>query len=558
MSDHSYDAIVVGSGISGGWAAKELCEKGLKTLVLERGRSVKHGDYPTAFKDAWDLPNGGVLSEEEAVDYIKQSRSVGVDGFNKHFFLKDTDHDYEEVKPFHWIQGNQVGGKSITWGRKCYRWSDIDFEANLKDGYGVDWPIRYKDLAPWYEYVERFVGVSGEKLGLPQIPDGIFQKPWDLTVVEKHLRKSMMEKFGRHLTVARSANLSTPIHGRGACQFRNRCKRGCPYGAYFSSLSSTLPAAEATGNLTLRSDYLVDSVIFDNTTQKATGVRVVNTVTNKTTEYFAKVIFLNASALNSTAIMLNSRSERFPNGIGNDSDQLGRNLMDHHFRVGASAEIDGFKDRYFRGRRPGGLYIPRYRNIDEKSKHPDFLRGYNYQGNSKRMNWMRGAGVPGFGAAFKDDLMNPGEWTIKIGGFGEVLPYADNRMTLDFTRRDKWGQPIKVIDASLRENELAMRKDMAASGVEMLEAAGFKSVKAFDDDAPIGSAIHEMGTARMGRDPKTSVLNGHNQVHAVRNLFVTDGACMTSSACQNPSITYMALTARAVDYAVSQMKKGNI
>lgn len=558
MSDHLFDAIVVGSGISGGWAAKELCEKGLKTLVLERGRSVTHGDYPTALKEPWDMPNGGVLSENEAYEYSQQLRGLQVNKFNKHFFVKDGDHNYEEKKPFYWVQGNQVGGKSITWGRKCYRLSDIDFDANLKEGIGVDWPIRYKDIEPWYGYVESFVGISGEKLGLPQIPDGNFLPPLELTCVEKHFRKAVMSRFGRHLTPSRTANLTKAIHGRGPCQMRNRCDRGCPYKGYFSSITSTLPAAEATGNLTIKANILVDSVIYDDKTQKASGVRVINTETMETTEYFARIIFLNASALNTAAIMLNSQSERFPNGIGNDSDQLGRNIMDHHFFVGASASIEGYEDRYYRGRSPGNLYIPRFRNIDEKSKRSDFVRGYGYQGDTLRANWLRGASQPGFGADFKENLMNPGEWEITILGFGETLPYQDNRITLDMQRKDKWGQPIKVIDAELKDNEYAMRKDMREQAGLMFESAGFKNIETFDKKSPVGAAIHEMGTARMGHDSKTSVLNRFNQVHAVKNLFVTDGACMASSACQNPSITYMALTARAVDFAVSEMKKNNL
>jgi len=556
---HTYDAIVVGSGISGGWAAKELCEKGLKTLVIERGRDVKHGDYPTANKDPWDLPHKGAVPEEEmARDFFKQKRGPFINEYNKHFMLKDSDHSYDEPNRFDWIQGNQVGGKSLTWGRQCYRLGDIDFEANAKEGIGVDWPIRYKDIAPWYDYVEKFVGISGEKLGLPQLPDGPFIKPMEMTCVEKHLRESMMDKFGRHLTIGRCANLTEAVEGRGPCQFRNRCKRGCPFKGYFSSVTATLPVAEATGNLSMLPDTLVESVIYDDEKGVATGVRVLNQLTMETTEYFAKVIFLNASALASTAILLNSRSKRFPNGLGNDSDQLGRNLMDHHYRAGARGSFEGFKDKYHKGRRPNGIYIPRFRNLDEKSKHPDFIRGYGYQGQGMRSNWSRGAYWKGFGEDFKNEIMYPGDWNMNILAFGETLPYEDNTIKLNFDKLDKWGQPTKVIDATIRENEYAMRKDMKSSAVEMLEAAGFKNIEGYDQEPILGACIHEMGTARMGRDAKTSVLNGYNQVHAAKNVFVTDGAFMTSSACQNPSITYMAMTARAVDHAVSELNKRNL
>lgn len=552
-NDHTFDAIVVGSGISGGWAAKELCEKGLKTLVLERGRDVKHGDYPTAMKDPWDMPNQGKLTQDEIAHYPKQTRAPFVSAYNKHFVLKDTEHNYEEKARFDWTQGNQVGGRSILWGRQCYRMSDLDFNANKQDGHGVDWPIRYADLAGWYDYVEKFTGISGEKLGLPHLPDGQFQKPWELRCIESHLRDAIKEKFNRYLTVGRVANLTEAIEGRGPCQARNRCKRGCPFMGYFSSITATLPAAAATGNMTLMANYLVDSVIYSDETQKAIGVRVVNQLTLETSEYFAKVIFLNASALNSTAILLNSRSERFPNGMGNDSGQLGRNLMDHHFRVGAKGDHSGYRDQYYKGRRPTGFYIARFRNLDAKTNRSDYVRGFGYQGIGKRHNWNAGTGAVGIGADFKNRLMDPGGWYVSMTGFGEILPYEDNTITLDHSRKDKWGQPIKVMDATCRENEFKMRKDMKDSSAEMLEAAGFKNITTHESKPVVGAAIHEMGTARMGRDPKTSVLNAYNQIHEVKNVYVTDGACMTSGSCQNPSITYMALTARAVDHAVKAL-----
>ncbi len=554
-SNHTYDAIVVGSGISGGWAAKELCEKGLKTLVLERGPMVRHLQYPHANKDPWDYPNAGRLSEKELEDYPVQRRSRGVsqsDGF----FVKDTDFPYQEVKRFDWIRGHQVGGRSLTWGRHCYRWSAMDFEANLKEGIAVDWPIRYKDIDPWYSYVEKFAGISGEKLGLPQLPDGEFLPAMELNCVEQHVREQIGEKYGRHLISGRVANLSVAHNGRGPCQYRNRCSKGCPYGAYFSSNAVTLPAAEATGNLEIRHNSIVHSIIYDEKAGKATGVRIVDSETLETTEYFAKIVFLNAGALSSTAILLNSKSERFPNGLGNDSDQLGRNLMDHHFRVGARARFDQFNDKYYKGRRPSGIYIPRFRNIDDASRRDDYLRGFGYQGGGGRTGWGRAADQQGLGGDFKDAMLQPGPWYMTLVGFGECLPYEDNRVWLDETKKDPYGIPQLVIDCEFKENELTMRKDMKATAAEMLEAADGLEVTEFDDMGAPGLGIHEMGTARMGRDPKTSVLNGWNQVHAVPNVFVTDGACMTSSACQNPSLTYMALTARAANYAVEQMKKG--
>ena len=557
---NTYDAIVIGSGISGGWAAKELCEKGLKTLVLEKGRMVKHVvDYPTTNLDPWEFPNRGKLTPDELKKYHIQIRSGFVGESNKHFFTNDEENPYEEIKRFDWIRGNQVGGRSLIWGKQCYRWSDLDFDANLKDGIAVDWPIRYKDIKDWYTYVEKFVGVSGQAMNLSHLPDGHFLPPMELNTLEKTVKERLEKNYpGRYMTIGRVAHLTEPINGRGKCQFRNRCSRGCPFGAYFSSNAVTIPAAEKTGNLTIRPFSIVNSIIYDDKTGKATGVRVIDSETNQATEFFAKVIFCNASTLGSAFILLNSTSSRFPNGLGNDSGELGHNLMDHHYRIGATGSYEGFEDRYYTGRRPNGIYIPRYKNLDEKTKTKDFIRGYGYQGAGGRAGWGRGVNDSGFGGEFKDKLMEPGGWGMFLVGFGECLPYHENKVSLNTDKKDKWGQPLLSIDCEYRENEIAMRKHMMEDAKEMLESSGFKDVATYDNGAGPGSGVHEMGTARMGRDPKTSVLNAFNQVHSVPNVFVTDGACMTSSSCVNPSITYMALTARAVDHAVSELKKQNI
>ena len=558
---NTYDAIVIGSGISGGWAAKELCEKGLKTLVLERGRMVKHQDYPTAMMEPWQLENRDRISAEELKDYEKQNRTgYTIRPSIKHWWVKDTEHPYTEVKRFDWIRGYHVGGRSIMWGRHSYRLSDLDFEANAKDGYGVDWPIRYADISPWYDYVEKFAGIQGQAEGLSHLPDGQFLPPIALNCVESHLRTSMQQNFGRTLTIGRTANLTKPHNGRGACQHRNRCIRGCPYGAYFSSLSSTLPAAEATGNMTLRPNSVVHSIIFDPEQKKATGVRVLDAETGESYEFFSKIIFSCASALGSTLILMNSASEHHPDGLGNSSGQLGHNLMDHHFRCGASGIYDGFGDKYYKGRRPTGFYIARFRNLDKKTESKDFLRGYGYQGRGSRRNWTQGIKEleVGLGEDLKKQLIIPGPWQLGMTAFGECLPYYENKVTLNKEVLDKHGLPTLTINCEFKENENAMRKDMMESAVEMMEAAGFKDVKTFDSGSSPGQAIHEMGTARMGRDPKTSVLNKWNQVWDAPNVFVTDGACMTSSACQNPSLTYMALTARAANHAVEELKKMNL
>jgi choline dehydrogenase-like flavoprotein len=559
MADNVYDAIVVGSGISGGWAAKELTEKGLKTLMLERGRNVEHiKDYVNASKAPWEFPHRGGRTQEMINNYPVLKRDYPLNETNLDFWASDKDCPYTEVKRFDWYRGYHVGGRSLTWGRQSYRLSEFDFEANGKDGVAVDWPIRYKDLAPWYDHVERHVGVSGNRDGLPQLPDGQFLPPMDMNCVEKSVAGRIKDHYkgARLMTIGRVANLSVPHKGRSACQHRNKCWLGCPFGAYFSTQSSTLPAAMATGNLTLRPYSIVTEVIYDKDTKKAKGVRVLDAETNKTYDYFAKVIFLNASALNSTWVLFNSATNIWPGGLGSSSGELGHNLMDHHFRCGANGTAEGFEDKYYYGRRANGIYVPRFRNLNGEKR--DYIRGFGYQGGGSRQGWSRNVAELGIGAELKDALSEPGQWTMGMTGFGETLPYHENTVTLDKTKKDKWGLHVLAIDAETKENERKMRKDMMDDAAEMLEIAGVKNVKTFDNDYALGMGIHEMGTARMGRDPKTSVLNGNNQMWDCKNVFVTDGACMTSAACQNPSLTYMALTARAADFALAELKKGNI
>ncbi len=561
----SYDAIVVGTGISGGWAAKELCENGLKTLVLDRGRMIKHrDDYETANMDPWDFPNAGQPTQAMIAKQEKQNRTGYTTNAASHmWFVNDLEHPYNEVKRFDWMRGYHVGGRSLQWGRHSYRWSDIDFKANLNDGHGVDWPVRYKDIAPWYDKVESYIGVTGETLGLPQLPDGQFEPALELNCVEQHVREKVAENFdGRVMTSGRVAHINSDKQfdgdGRTRCQYRNRCIRGCPFGAYFSSLSSTLPAAEATGNMTLRPDSVVHEVIYDPNTKKATGVKVIDRLTKETYEFKAKVIFLCASAVASTSILMQSKSDRFPNGMGNDSDQLGRNIMDHHLGVGASGKFDGFSDKYYKGRRPGGIYLPRFRNLGGKTNRTEYKRGFGYQGGAGRGNWEESIAELSHGKDLKEAILKPGGWTFGMGGFGEVLPYQDNRFTLDYDKLDKWGLPTVTFDAEFKENELNMRKDMMESAVDMLTKAGMRDVEPFDRETALGLGIHEMGTARMGRDRRTSVLDGNNALHDVPNVYVTDGSFMASASCVNPSLTYMAFTARAANHAAKELKKGNI
>ena len=559
----TYDAIVIGSGVSGGWAAKELTEKGLRVLMLERGRQLEHvTGYENALKAPWEAKYNGRLTVEQIESHPKLSRDYPYNEMTEKYWFNDADSLYKEVKRFDWYRPNIVGGKSIMWGRQSYRLSDLDFEANLRDGIAVDWPIRYQDMAPWYSYVERFAGISGEKLGLPQLPDGEYLPPMEMFFVEKEVRQRLEKAYpGRNMTIGRVANLSKAAEeqlgvGRSPCQYRNKCSLGCPFGAYFSTQSSTLPPAAKTGRLTLRPDSIVTEITYDESKQRATGVRVRDAVTMQDREYFARIIFVCASAISSASLLMNSVSSRFPDGLGNDSGELGRNLMDHHFRIGASGTWEGGLDKYYYGRRANGIYVPRYRNIGADKR--DYLRGFGYQGGASRQGWQRNVAELAFGADFKTELTRPGEWTMGLGGFGETLPYHDNRMYLDKTAKDKWGMPVVVFDAGLRENERKMRLDMANDAKEMLEVSGLRNVVTFDKGSYLGMAIHEMGTARMGRDPKTSVLNGHNQIHTVKNVFMTDGACMTSAACVNPSLTYMALTARAADFAVEELKKLNL
>ncbi len=554
-----YDAIVIGSGIAGGWAAKELTEKGLKTIMLERGKDVKHVvDYPSATKKVWEFPHRGRLTNEMKATHPVQKRDYPYNEFTPDWWVSDLECPYTEVKRFDWYRGFHVGGKSLMWGRQSYRLSDFDFEANAKEGIAIDWPIRYKDIAPWYDYVETFAGISGSLDGLPQLPDGKFLPPMNMNIVEKDVAARIKEKWEhRRMIIGRVANLTQEHNGRGSCQYRNLCARGCQFGAYFSTQSSTLPAAVATGNLTLRPFSIVNQILYDKNKKRAKGVLVIDAETMQTIEYEAKIIFVCGSTLGSTQLLLNSiEMGGLPDGLGNSSGQLGHNLMDHHFRCGAGGKVEGYEDKTVYGRRANGIYVPRYRNLFGDKR--DYLRGFGYQGGANRENWNREVAELSIGADFKEALCEPGQWSIGLGGFGEMLPYYDNKVTLDKTKKDKWGQYVLAIDCELKENEHKMRKDMMADAAEMLEAAGVKDVQTNDRGSFPGMAIHEMGTARMGNDPKTSVLNRWNQMHDVPNVFVTDGSCMTSIACVNPSLTFMALTARAADHAVSELKKGNL
>lgn len=555
---NTYDAIVIGSGISGGWAAMELCRKGFKTLLLERGRNVEHiVDYPTANLNPWDFKYGlnNTLKDRE----IDPVQSNSYNPATKHFFVSDAEHPYIQEQPFDWVRGYQVGGRSLVWGRQCYRMSDLDFEANLKEGIAVDWPIRYKDLAPWYSYVESFIGVSGQQENLSHLPDGEFLPAMELNYIEKHLADSLKKnEHNRLLTIARVANLTRGWDHRGPCQNRNLCERGCPFGGYFSSNSSTIPAAVSTGNLTLRPFSIVTEILYDEQRQMAKGVRVIDTLSNEVYEFYSKILFVNASTIATASILLNSVSSRFPNGFGNDSEQLGHNLMDHHSSAGAYGIHDQFKDYYYKGRRPCGFLIPRFRNLKE-GENLNFKRGYNIQGHGEREEWADlSHHLTGFGKDFKKQLTTPGDWTVWMAGWGECLPYFENQITLDKVQKDKWGQPLVRIDFSFKDNENKMMVDIKETSAEMLENAGFKDVEVFNYKKSGGSTVHEMGTARMGHDAKTSVLNKFNQMHNAKNVFITDGSAMTSSSCQNPSLTYMALTARACEFAYQQLKKGEL
>lgn len=558
-TQNTYDAIVIGSGISGGWAAKELTERGLKTIMLERGRNFEHiKDYKTANNNPWDFEHRGAVPLKKKKRHPILARAWGLNEGNMNYWADDIDAPYTEIKPFNWWRSYQLGGRSILWGRQSYRWSDHDFEANLKDGWAIDWPIRYKDIAPWYDHVEKFIGVNGSLEGLEQLPDGHFLPAMDMNCVEKDVSDRIKKHYNntRHMIIGRSANLTAAIPGRTKCQFRNRCWEGCPFGGYFSTQSSTLPAAEATGNLTVRPFSIVTKIIYDKNTQKATGVEILDAETHQTYEYHAKIVFVNASALNSAWVLMNSAKDIWPDGLGSSSGELGHNIMDHHYNLGASGRVEGYQDKYYFGRRPNGIYIPRFTNLFGDKRN--YMRGFGYQGGAGRDGWSRTVAELSIGGKFKDELSEPGQWTMGIGGFGELLPYHENKITLDHNRKDKWGLPVLAMDAEIKDNEKKMRIDIVAEAKAMLESAGVKDVKTHDFGHHVGDGIHEMGTARMGRDPKTSVLNMHNQVWDAKNVFVTDGAMMTSSACQNPSLTYMAMTARAANFAVDELKKGNI
>ncbi len=554
----SYDAIVIGSGISGGWAAKELTEKGLRVLLLDRGKPLEHiTGYGESNLDPWDYAHRGRRMTAYQKDYPIQLRKPYFSEITEGYWFKDSDAPYTETKRFDWFRPNIVGGKSVLWGRQSYRLSQSDFEANAREGVAQDWPIRPEDIAKWYDYVEKFVGISGENLGLAHFPDQQLQPPMDFNVVEKSVKERIKKAYAeRHFTIGRAANLTQPLNGRSACQYRNMCMNGCPFSAYFSSQSATLPAAMATKRLTLRPFSIVSSILFDEKKHRAKGVLVIDSQTQERHEFHAKMVFVCASTIASTWILLNSRPPQYPNGLGNDSGVLGRYLMDHQSQTGASGVIEGFEDRYTFGRRPNGIYIPRYRNIGSDKR--DYLRGFGYQGGAGRQGWQRVIGETDFGESLKNRATEPGAWQMFLGAFGECLPYFDNHLTLNFDKKDKWGQPTITFDAEFKENERKMKKDMTNDAAEMLEAAGCKNIKTFDNNATLGGAIHEMGTARMGKDPKTSILNSFNQLHTVKNVFVTDGSAMVSTSCVNPSLTYMALTARAVDYAVKELKKGNL
>lgn len=561
--EHTFDAIVIGSGISGGWAAKELCEKGLKTLVLERGKNVEHlKDYPTATKNPWDFPYRGQLPLAVKQANPIADRCYAFEDATEHFFVKDKEHPYIQDKPFDWIRGYQVGGKSLLWARQTQRWSRFDFEGPLRDGFAADWPIRYHDIAPWYSYVEAFAGISGNKDGLETLPDGEFLPAWEMNTVEKAIQKKIHENYqDRNVIIGRCAHLTQPkeIHlqqGRGRCMARNMCQRGCPYGAYFSSNSSTLPWAAKTGNLTLRPDSVVHSIIYDDKKSKATGVRVIDAHSKKTKEYFARIIFVNASALNTNLVLLNSVSGRFPQGLGNDNGMLGKYIAFHNYRGSLTASMEGFEDTYYYGRRPTAVMMPNFRNVYKQET--DFLRGYMTFYTATRTGWGRHTNGVQIGAAYKDAITEPGNWSIYMMMQGETIPKLSNQVYLSKDQKDEWGMPLLTVSVGYDDNDEKVLKDFLNQGAEMLEKAGCKQISQHDSGQAPGLDIHEVGGVRMGKDPKTSLLNKWNQLHLCPNVFVTDGVCMASTGTQNPSLTFMALTARAADHAAAEMKKGNV
>ena len=567
MADNNtFDAIVVGSGISGGWAAKELTERGLKVIMLERGFDIKHdvklnGDYEKTNKPAWEYPHRGRATEQTKKDYPALSRDYPINHRNLSWWANDQENPYTETKRFDWFRGYHVGGRSLMWGRQSYRWSEIDFKANEKDGTATPWPIGYKDLADWYTHVEKFAGIQGSYENLPHLPDSHFLPAMELNVVEKDVAAKIKAHYNnkRTLIIGRTAHITGPLgHSpqRTNCQYRDMCWNGCPFGAYFSTQSSTLPAAMATGKLTLGINSIVKEIIYDKETKKAKGVKVIDAETMQEKEYFSKVVFLCASAFNSTWILMNSATDIWPDGLGSSSGELGHNAMDHHFRVGAEGDVEGYDNKYYYGHRPTGFYIPRFRNLDGEKR--DYIRGFGYQGGANRNGWGRTVAELNIGADLKDALSEPGNWRIGATAFGEMLPYHDNKISLNRNKKDKWGLPVLDMDVEIKQNEKNMRVDMKNDMIEMLQVAGMKNVKPTESDYAPGMGIHEMGTARMGRTAKNSVLNSNNQVWDCKNVFVTDGACMTSASCVNPSLTYMALTARAAAFAVDELKKLNV
>lgn len=559
MADNTYDAIVIGSGISGGWAAKELTEKGLKTIMLERGRDIEHiKGYVNATKAPWEFAHRGTRTQQMIKDYPVLKRDYPLSETNLDYWVNEKESPYTEIKRFDWFRGYHVGGRSLMWGRQSYRWSDLDYEGNAKDGWAIDWPVRYAEIATWYDHAEKWAGISGSIEHLSQLPDGQFLPPMEMTVVEKDVAARLKDHYkgSRAMIIGRTANITVPHEGRTNCQYRNKCALGCPFGGYFSTQSSTLPAAMKTGNLTVRPFSIVTKILYDKDKKKATGVEVLDAETNQTYTYNAKIVFLNASTLNSAWVLMNSATDVWPDGLGSSSGELGHNIMDHHLGVGASGTVEGYDDKYTFGRRANGIYIPRYRNFNGDKR--DYLRGFGYQGGGTRQGYSHSAEEISIGADLKDNLSEPGSWTMNIGGFGETLPYHENKVTLDKNNKDKWGLNTLAMDIEYKDNEKKMRKDMLDDALEMLNAVGVKNVKGRNGDGTLGRGIHEMGSARMGKDPKTSVLNKYNQVWDATNVYVTDGSFMVSSACVNPSLSYMAFTARAVDHAVSELKKMNV
>lgn len=561
---HTYDAIVIGSGISGGWAAKELCDHGLKTLILERGKNVVHlKDYPTATKGPWEFPHRtrepiSVTDENPVV-----ARCYAFSEASEHFFVKDKQHPYVQDKPFDWIRGYQVGGKSLLWARQTQRWSKYDFEGPGRDGFAVDWPIRYEDIAPWYSHVETFAGIAGNKDGLETLPDGEFLPAWEMNRVEKDITKRINAHYKgeRNVIIGRCAHLTKPnaIHiqqGRGQCQARSLCERGCPFGGYFSSNSSTIPWALKTGNLTVRPDSVVHSIIYDEQKGKAVGVRVIDAHTKEATEFYAKIIFLNAATINSNLVMLNSTSTRFPNGLGNDSAVLGKYVAFHNYRGNVYATMDGYLDSYYYGRRPTAIMMPNFRNVYKQEM--DFRRGYMTFYSVVREGWGHDTDGLQLGGDYKDNIAEPGPWVIYTQMQGETIPKETNHVSLSKDEKDAWGIPLLKMNVSYDDNDVKSMHDFMNQASEMLDIAGAKNIVQHDTQQAPGLDIHEMGGVRMGKDPKTSILNSWNQVHSCPNVFVTDGSSMVSTSTQNPSLTFMAITARAANHAVEELKKGNL